>query len=501
MASVSSIASARALDEPRPDEQPAWALPALLVLAVFAAVVYGWGIASTQLHLYYGPAVKSMSESWRAFLFGAYDPAAWSTVDKLPGAFWVQALSARIFGFHAWSVLLPPVVESVLTIFVLYRVVRRWLGPGAGLVAAAVFATTPIVAAMARTQISDVLLVLLLVLAAAAWQRAVSGARLLPLLLCGLCVGLAFYTKMAQAWAVWIPFGVAYLAAAPTSLSRRLSHVALAGGVTLVVSLAWVGFMLATPASARPYVDGSMDNSPISMVFGYNALNRFGVGHTGAEALGVGGPAKRADGPLTYLIGNGVAPQIGWLYPLALIGLAGVFARGGRTPRDDARAPAVDPVRAGYLMWGLWFVVHAVAFSVARLPHTFYLIALAPAEAALAAGGLVLLVSAYRRDGWRQWLLPAAIAITAVWCAYLCSRFPAFLPWLGPSLLVAGIAAAAVLVAAKLVRGRAAAWLGTAGGALAIVAILFAPGAWAASTVAQRDVFHAHRPGAGPASR
>jgi 4-amino-4-deoxy-L-arabinose transferase and related glycosyltransferases of PMT family len=69
-----------------------------------------------------------MSESWHDFIFGAFDPAGTVTVDKLPGALWVQALSLRVFGFHIWALVLPQVVEGVLTVLVLYRAVRRLAG-------------------------------------------------------------------------------------------------------------------------------------------------------------------------------------------------------------------------------------------------------------------------------------------------------------------------------------------------------------------------------------
>lgn len=96
----------------------------------------------------------------------------------------------------------------------------------------------------------------------------------------------------------------------------------------------------------------------------------------------VNGPG--ADGALSLMLNGSVAPQVGWLYPLALIGLiVGVWWRG--------RAPRTDLVRAGFLMWALWLAVQAVAFSTGRVAHTFYVIAVAPAIAALAGGGLVVL--------------------------------------------------------------------------------------------------------------
>ena len=120
-----------------PPDQPAWARPTLLAIAVVAGVAYGWGMAGASVEPFYGAAARSMSESWHDFIFGAFDPAGIVTVDKLPGALWVQALSLRIFGFHIWALVLPQVVEGVLTILVLYRAVRRLAGPAAGLTAAA----------------------------------------------------------------------------------------------------------------------------------------------------------------------------------------------------------------------------------------------------------------------------------------------------------------------------------------------------------------------------
>jgi 4-amino-4-deoxy-L-arabinose transferase-like glycosyltransferase len=280
-----------------PQDQPVWARPALLVLAIASGVLYGWDVWRMQLHLYYGAAVKTMSSSWPAFLYGAYDPGMTTTVDKAPGVFWLQALSARLFGFHSWSVLLPQVLASVLTILVLYRVVRLWSGPVAGIVAAVVYATTPMTAALARTQIPDVIMVLLVVLAAGAWWQAIKTGKLAPLLWCGVLIGLAFQAKMVHAWSAWLPFALTYLFAATLPWQRRLARLAAAGAVTVAVSAIWVVPMLLIPASSRPYIDGSMDNSVLSMVFGYNAFNRFGLSNDGAETLGVGGPLGGIHGP------------------------------------------------------------------------------------------------------------------------------------------------------------------------------------------------------------
>ena len=181
-----------------PADQPAWARPALLAIAVVAAVAYGWGMAGASVEPFYGAAARSMSESWHDFIFGAFDPAGTITVDKLPGALWVQALSLRLFGFHIWALILPQVVEGVLTVLALYRAVRRLAGAAAGLTAAVVLAATPVTVLLGRGNVSDSLLILLLVLAATPRRRRCAPGRCDTLCLAGFWVGLAFQRRSSR---------------------------------------------------------------------------------------------------------------------------------------------------------------------------------------------------------------------------------------------------------------------------------------------------------------
>jgi len=232
-------------------------------------------MAGASVEPFYGAAARSMSESWHDFIFGAFDPAGTVTVDKLPGALWLQALSLRVFGFHIWALILPQAVEGVLTILVLYRAVRRLAGPAAGLIAAAVLAVTPITVLLSRGNVSDSLLILLLVLAADAASAALLTGSLPQLLLAGVWVGLAFQAKMIQAWLALPALAAAYLLAAPAAkLRTRCAHVALAGLVTAVVSLSWMTVVSLVPSHDRPYVDGSPDDSVYTQVFDYNGVGR-----------------------------------------------------------------------------------------------------------------------------------------------------------------------------------------------------------------------------------
>jgi 4-amino-4-deoxy-L-arabinose transferase-like glycosyltransferase len=598
-----------------PEGQPAWARPVLLGIAAAAALLYAWNITQAGLAPFYSVAVKSMSESWKAFFYGAFDPRATITIDKLAGSFLPQALSARIFGFHPWSLALPQVIEGVISVLVMYRVVRRWAGVMPGQLAAALFTLTPIAASMFGHSMEDGALTLCLVLAADAYQRAVTEARFRSLIWSGVWVGLGFQAKMMQAWMILPALAIGYLIAAPAPLRRRIGQLGVAGVVMLAVSLSWIALYTFTPASDRPYVDGSTDNSAAAMVFGYNGLERFGISIPGAVTSGPGvssgrggagggqpstAPARGPDGPAgartgagqapggsgtggtgfpgagagggpgsagdpgsaggagspagqaapgatghsgtgnsaagnsaagnrppggtgtgstgtgggiaaagapaavqrtagssfgqgwTKLLGSDYGPEIGWLYPLALLAL--IFGL-----LWTRRAPRTDQVRAGFVMWGSWLLTVGLIFSkMSTIPHTAYMSSLAPPLAALSAAGLVMFWRYYRAGDARGWLLPVAVAAELAWALFLWRDYGGFLPWARTATVVAGVIAIVVMVVAKLTR-RAGARLATAGLAVGVVAALAAPSAWAASVLDTRYGGSSFNASAGPA--
>jgi 4-amino-4-deoxy-L-arabinose transferase-like glycosyltransferase len=150
------------------------------------------------------------------------------------------------------------------------------------------------IAPQRRAGVPEAAYVMCLVLAASASQRAAVSGRLRSLALAGVWVGLAFQCKMVEAWAVLPVIAVTYLVAAPPKLARRLLHVLVAGLVTLAVSLTWVVVVALVPANSRPYIDGTTNNNPFSMVFGYNALTRFGS--LGINPASVGAMSQASGG-------------------------------------------------------------------------------------------------------------------------------------------------------------------------------------------------------------
>jgi len=467
-----------------PPDQPGWARPLLLVVAALAALSYAWGMNSATLETFYAAAVRSMSQSWHNFFFGAFDPWGTVTFDKLPGAFWVQALSVRVFGFHVWSVVLPQAVEGTLTVLVLYRAVRRVAGAAAGLAAAAVLAATPVTILLNRGNISDSLLILLLVMAADATTAAITTGRLAHLLVAGVWVGLAFQAKMLQAWLVLPALFLAYLLAAPPpALSRRMGHVALAALVALGVSLSWMLVVTAVPAHDRPYVDGSCNNSVFSQVFLYNGTDRLtgnSLDQPGCSASPA--PVKESTstqevtvavprGPGRFL--NGIfGRDSDWVLLPAAVALGGILVARRREPRTD-------PLRAAAVLWAAWLVLTWCFFASSNFINSYYLAALAPPIAALCGLGLTLAWRLRERRATRAVLL-GTVATGTAYVLYLLPTGAGVRPWVEASTLVFALAAIAV-TAWSLLPERPT-WATGAAVTLSAAA-LFLGSAWASATV------------------
>ena len=466
---------ARRLIRGRPDDA-AWVRPALLALLAGTAVLYLWGLgASGWANSFYSAAVQAGTKSWRAFLFGSSDSANFISVDKPPAALWVMELSARMFGVNTWSILVPQALEGVAAVGLLYATIRRWFSPGAALLAGLVVAATPVAALMFRFNNPDALLVLLLVAGAYAATRAMETANTRWLALAGALVGFGFLAKMLQAFVVVPAFAVAYLIAAPTSFWRRIRQLAIAGAAMLAAAGWWVALVQLLPASQRPYVGGSTNNSILNLIFGYNGFGRLTGNETGSVGGGAAGQAGRwgATG-LTRLFGAEMGGTISWLLPAALIllGAGLIFTlRAGRT----------DRTRASLVLWGGWLLVTGLAFSLGKgIIHPYYNVALAPAVGAIVGVGTVAMWQRRSRLVARL-VLGAALVATAWWSYVLLGRTPTWLPWLRTTELAVAVVPALVIVAFARLRGVAL----KAVAGIAITAALSGTGAYTLATVAQ----------------
>ena len=461
---------------------PRWERPALFGLLALTAFLYlvnlsrnGWA------NDFYAAAVDAGTKSWKAFFFGSFDSSSFITVDKSPASLWVMELSARIFGVSYWSLLVPQALEGVATVAVLYAAVRRWFGPAAGLIAGLVLALTPVAALMFRFNNPDALLVLLLTCAAYATVRALENGRSRWLVLAGVVLGFAFLAKMLQAFLVVPGFALAYLWAGPPRLGKRIWQLMLAGAAILVGGGWWVAIGELFPAADRPYFGGSTSNNVLQLAIGYNGLGRL----TGSETGSVGGRGGGGGGGgfggatgITRLFSSEFGGQISWLLPAAVICLVGMLW-------VSRRAVRTDRTRAAALLWGGWLVCTGLVFSyMSGIIHPYYMVALAPAIAALVSVGAMALWE--RRLGWFGRVAAAVtVGVTAWWAVELLGRSPSWFPWLRWVIVLAAVAAVGSILAGAAFRGRRR--LGLLGGVpvvCALIAGLTGPAAAAIDTVA-----------------
>jgi 4-amino-4-deoxy-L-arabinose transferase-like glycosyltransferase len=312
-----ALSQTRALRIPRPR-------PELLALLVLAAVLNLWALGQNGwANEYYSAAVRSMSTNWHAFLYNSFDSAGVMTVDKPPLSMWVQALSARLFGFSSWSILVPQALMGIASVGLVYDIARRRFGRVAGGVAGLTLALTPITVAISRHNNPDALLVLCCVGALWFLVRALEDGRTRWLLWSGVCIGLGFETKMAAALLIVPAFAAAYLWVAPRGRKLAAGQLAAGGGALAAVALAWPLLMWLTPSADRPWISGTSDNSIWSLIFGYNGLGRVdgqAGGPGGAMGGGGnGGPFGGSSGPLR-LLNEALGGQAGWLLGAALVG-------------------------------------------------------------------------------------------------------------------------------------------------------------------------------------
>src|SRR5438128_215565 len=486
-------------------------------------------------NLYYASAIRSMLDSWHNFFFFSFDPGGFVTLDKPPLGFWLQVASAKIFGFTPFSIFLPQALAGVLSVLLLYYLVRRHFGVVAGLLAALALAITPISVVTNRDITIDSTLALTLLIGAWALMRAAETGRLRWLLLSVVIVGIGFNIKMLEAYLVVPAYGLLYLLAAPKSIWKRIGPLALAALVLLVVSFSWITAVDLTPASQRPYVDSTQDNSELSLALGYNGIQRLLGGIFGGRRGGpspntstnatnssgntsrngtsstAGTPPTNGNGGSTNFGRNGagrqqpgaggfggifdtgaasplrlfqesLGSQVSWLLPIALLGMLALAWQRRPRFREDRQQQSL-------VFWGMWLLTMGIFFSVAGFFHQYYMTVMAPSIAALFGIGLVTMWQDYRRPGWRGWLLPFALIVTAAEQIYILNSYPTWGQVLIPIIAVLCIIAAVVLIGARIaprikVKAPGTRFLVPALCA-GILALLLAPTVWAAIPVTQ----------------
>ncbi|WP_405628736.1 glycosyltransferase family 39 protein [Streptomyces sp. NBC_00016] len=456
-------------------EDPRWARPAFLGLLAATLLLYLYNLsASGYANSFYSAAVQAGSQSWKALFFGSLDAGNAITVDKPPASLWPMALSVRLFGLNSWAILVPEVLMGVGSVAVVYASVRRRFSAAAGLIAGAVLALTPVAALMFRFNNPDAMLALLMAVACYMVARALEDGRTKWLVWAGVAIGFAFLAKTLQAFLILPPLAIVYAVCAPVGLKKRFGQLAVATGALIVSGGWWVAIVELWPASSRPYIGGSQNNSFLELTFGYNGLGRLNGEETGSVGGGGGGGGTGQWGETGWdrMFNSEIGGQISWLLPAALILLAGGLVATRKLQRTST-------TRGLFLVWGGSLLITTIVFSyMAGIFHQYYTVALAPYLAAVIGMGAGLLWEK-RSELWASITLAASVVAAASWSYVLLNRTSDYLPWLKWLVLIGGLAAALGLTFAGRINRR----LALAAASVGLVAALAGPTAYTISTL------------------
>lgn len=242
----------------------------------------------------------------------------------------------------------------------------------------------------------------------------------------------------------------------------KIRDLAVAGVISLTLSLTWIFVVALTPASARPYVGGTYQNNPFEMVFGYNGLGRFTetTATAGSKAYRSFTPPFSGTAGVFRLFSEQLAGQIAWLLPAAIAAVVVLLI--------------LRVNRALVILLGVWLLTMLAMFSAVAGMHQFYTSALAIPIALLVA----IAIGEARRQSkiWPQIVLVLTAAVTAVLVGLMYLDYFAWLPTV--QLLLAIVAVVALIVTT---RGRVRrTWWVTV---LVSLILILTPAVWAVDVI------------------
>ena len=404
-----------------PDSQILKTVLPLTLVAAIAVLARTWQLSQNDFgRQYYAAGVRSMLDSWHNFLFNAFDPAGFVSIDKPPVAIWLQVASAKLLGFSALSILLAQVMAGLAAILLVYVLVRKYWGGMAGAIAALSLALSPVNVAVDRSNNTESCLILVLLASVWLGMRAAETGRLAMLCAAMAVIGIGFNVKMGAALVLAPVLALTFSLARPGApVTWHLGRQTMAGIVLVAVSLSWAIFFDLTPARDRPYAGSTKHNSMLELALVHNGAARFVAMSTptaNPATTEVRQPVMTDDSPTgpLRLFRPRAAAQFAWLLPLALAGLVLAWL-----DATSPGAPASRRISAG--VWTGWLVMYWIVLSFAGgLIHTYYVAVLGPPLAVFSGIAVAGLWSRWKAGKPGRIYLPLVIVATAAWQFYLC---------------------------------------------------------------------------------
>ena len=443
-----------------------WESIAISGLLAASFAIYVWNLHQNGwANSYYSAAVQAGQQDLRSFIFGAADWGNSITVDKPPLSLWVMGLSVRIFGLNPWALLLPQVFMTLSSTFLVYKIVRHGFSALPALLAATIFATSPITVLLARYNNPDPLMVLLMLGGLYAGIRSVTSGKTRLMYVAAALISAGFLTKQLQAFLVLPAIATAFAAYAGVAWWRRIRTLATAGVLLAAGSLSWPMFVDLTPAGLRPYVGGSQTNSMLELTLGYNGLERVIQQEEppSATLIPVELRSVATDAGFFRLFNANYGQELGWLLLPAIVASAAIILRVVKGGYDRTKSVIACASAA-------WFVTTFLMLSfMGNNFHSYYTASLAaPLGLCIALGADILFStgkSSFSRIFSATILVVSFVFARAMW--QLSSVYP---EWLAAAVFFAGLSTAAMLCVPAPKE-----WMGQMAKLLATAALLVGP--------------------------
>ncbi len=383
---------------------------------------------------YYAAGVRSMMFNIKNSFFVAFDPNGFVSIDKPPVGFWIQTIASKLFGYSGFSLILPQALAGVISVALLYALMRRYFGSFPAQISALCLSITPIFVAASRNNTIDNILVLSMLAAFYSVHMAIEKNKWSYFILSTAIVGIGFNIKMSEVLLVLPSIYLGYMFCTKFTKKQKVKHFIIATIVLLTVSLSWAFVVDLVPSKDRPYVGSSTNNSVMELILGHNGLERVGVSINYPRRLLNAFKVRkvsvkknktneqkngdiRVNSNKLFTKGD-VSDQISWLLPFAIIGLiSAVFLEKIKLTFDKVR-------KASIVLWGCWLLPEIIYFNFNKINfHTYYMTTMAPAIAAMVGIGIYYMKMNYKNGKVGRWLLPTAFIINGAFEIYLLSYY------------------------------------------------------------------------------
>ena len=398
----------------------------LLVFILFIGAFLRFSRINDFDNPYYTATAFSVIKSWNNFLFASSDPLGVVSVDKPPLAFWLQGIGIYLFGTEKWAVNIFQAILGIISILILYSLIKPTFGRISALVSSSILCVIPSSVIIDSRNEPDALMMFLVLCSSFFIIKSVRSNNVFWLIPFALFIGLAFNTKMLVALIPLPVFFLYYFLSKDENLFKKIKHLFLTSLLITIISFSWVFIVWITPSNERPWVGSTSDNSIWTLVFKYNGFNRFegflGPPPQGPPSQGrppqlsVGRPPPQGIPPqgrppqLSVGPQQGPPPQVGRVAPLQMFdqgyGILGLlFGRIGASTgwllgwtillgiinvssslsksklknyKNITNFFKKDEYHSESFMWFFWLILGFFIFGVANATdtHVYYLVAL-----------------------------------------------------------------------------------------------------------------------------